>query len=68
MLSMFALLLAANLNLTYLACFVPTPQDLSEPRLHQVHTIHVGNMGDDDEADRTREELQARYQQECGQA
>ena len=54
MLSMFALLLAANLNLTYLACFVPTPQDLSEPRLHQVHTIHIGNMGDDDEADRFR--------------
>ena len=54
MLSMFALLLAANLSLTYFAGFVPTPQDLSEPRLHQVHSIYVGNMGDDDEADRFR--------------
>lgn len=54
MLSMFALLLAANLNLTYFTWFVPTPQDLSEPRLHQIHTIYVGNMGDADEADRFR--------------
>ena len=51
MLSMLGLLLAANLNLTW---FVPTPQDLSEPRLHEVHNIYVGNMGDDDEAGRFR--------------
>ena len=51
MLSMLGLLLAANLNLT---SFAPTPQDLSEPRLHEVHKIYVGNMGDDDEAGRFR--------------
>ena len=54
MLSMFGLLLAANLNLTYFSWFAPTPQDLSEPQLHQVRTIYVGNMGDADEADRFR--------------
>jgi hypothetical protein len=54
MLSMFVLLLAANLNLTYFAWSVPTPQIPSEPGLHQVHTIYVGNMGDADEADRFR--------------
>lgn len=52
MLSMFGLLLAANLNLTYFAWFAP--QAPSEPRLHEVHTIYVGNMGDADEADRFR--------------
>ena len=52
MLSMFGLLLAANLNLTYFAWLAP--QDPSEPRLHEVHTIYVGNMGDADEADRFR--------------
>ena len=55
MLSMFGLLLlAANLNLTYFAWFVPAPQNLSEPSLHQIHTIYVGDMGDADEADRFR--------------
>ena len=54
MLSMFGLLLVANLNLMYFAWFVPTLQDVSEPRLHQVHSIYVGNMGDADEADRFR--------------
>jgi hypothetical protein len=54
MLSMFALLLAANLNLTYFAWSASTPQDQSEPRLDQVYTIYVGNMGDADEADRFR--------------
>ena len=54
MLSMLGLLLAANLNLTYFSWFAPTPQDLSEPRLHEVHSIYVGNMGDDDEAGRFR--------------
>ena len=48
MLSMLGLLLVANL------WFAPTPQELSEPRLHEVHNIYVGNMGDDDEADRFR--------------
>ena len=51
-LSMLGLLLVANLNLTY--WFASTPQELSEPRLHEVHNIYVGNMGDDDEADRFR--------------
>ena len=51
-LSMLVLLLAANLNLTYFSWFAP--QDLSEPRLHEVHNIYVGNMGDDDEAGRFR--------------
>jgi hypothetical protein len=54
MLSMFALLLAANLTLTYFVSFVPIQQDLSEPRLDEVHTIYIGNMGDADEADRFR--------------
>jgi hypothetical protein len=50
-LSMLVLLLAANLNLTYFSWFA---QDLSELRLHEVHNIYVGNMGDDDEAGRFR--------------
>ena len=54
MLSMLGLLLAANLNLTYYTWFASTPQDLSEPRLHEVHNIYVGDMGDDDEAGRFR--------------
>ena len=54
MLSMFGLLLAANLNLTYFSWSAPTPQDLTEPRLHEVHRIYVGSMGDADEADRFR--------------
>ena len=54
MLSMFGLLLATTLNLTYFAPFGPTQQDLSVPRLDQVKAIYVGNMGDDDEADRFR--------------
>src|SRR5918995_49466 len=54
MLSMVGLLLVANLNLTYFSWFASTPQDLSEPRLHEVHTIYVGSMGDADEADRFR--------------
>ena len=49
MLSMLGLLLAANL-----ATFLPVSQDVSEPKLHEVHNIYVGNMGDDDEADRFR--------------
>ena len=49
MLSMFVLLLAATL-----ISFASTPQDLTEPQLHQVHSIFVGNMGDADEADRFR--------------
>ena len=53
-LSMFGLLLATNLSLTYVAWFGPTPQDLSEPSLHQVQRIYVGNMGDADEAGRFR--------------
>jgi hypothetical protein len=48
MLSMLGLLLVANL------WFAPTPQDLGEPRLHQVHNVYVGDMGDDDEAGRFR--------------
>ena len=53
MLSMFGLLLVANLNFTYFA-WSATPQDLTEPRLHEVHSIYIGNMGDADEADRFR--------------
>ena len=54
MLSMLGLLLVANLNLTYFSWFGPTPQDPGEPRLHEVHNIYVGDMGDDDEAGRFR--------------
>jgi hypothetical protein len=54
MMSMFGLLLAATLNLTCFAWADSTAQDLSEPKLHQVQSIYVGNMGDADEAGRFR--------------
>lgn len=54
MLSMFGLLFATTLNLTYFTWFGPTQQELSEPRLDKVKAIYVGNMGDADEADRFR--------------
>ena len=38
----------------YFSWFAPTQQELSEPRLHEVNNIYVGNMGDADEADRLR--------------
>lgn len=53
-LSMIGLLFATTLNLTYFAWIGPTQQEQSELRLDQVKAIYVGNMGDDDEADRFR--------------
>lgn len=40
----------------------------SASRLYSENKDGTIRYWDDDEADRTREELQARYQQECGQA
>ena len=52
MLSMFALVVAAIVGLTFSVSADSTEQ--TEPRLHDVHNIYVGNMGVNDEADRFR--------------
>jgi len=52
MLSMFALIAATLVGSTLQVAADSTAQ--GEPRLHEVHSIYVGNMGDDDEAERFR--------------
>jgi len=50
--SMFALVAAAIAGLTFSVSADSTAQ--AEARLHEVHSIYVGNMGADDEANRFR--------------
>ena len=52
MISMFALVLAAIVGLTFSVWADSTAQD--ESKLHEIHRIYVGNMGSDDEAYRFR--------------
>jgi hypothetical protein len=53
-LSMLVLVVAITLSFTCFATAISAAQEPSEPGLHQVRKIYVGNMGQDDEADRFR--------------